>query len=736
MWRRYALLSLGVLLVVGTAAYVFYLDRLVARQFEGRRWNVPAKVYAAPVELYSGAAFSATAIVEELQRLQYREVSQVTRVGQYNHRNERITVHLRAAQFADERRPAMLIQITTAGKTVRSIYSDAVKDLAVVRLEPLYIGSVLPIESEDRVILAPEEVPAALPAALQAVEDKHFATHGGIHLKSMMRALWVNVRSGELRQGGSTLTQQLVKNYFLDSKKTLRRKLAEIVMAIALERRFSKADIMNAYINEVYLGQDGARAIHGFGLASQFYFGRPLGELDASQIALLVALVKGPSYYDPRRFPQRALERRNQVLQIISQSTLISQPLTVTARASGQYYPAFLDLVHRTLRRDYRDEDLRVAGLKIFTTLEPRAQSMAQDVAERELVRLERTQRGRKSSNALLEGAIVVTVPQSGEVVALVGGRRTGVSGFNRALDARRSIGSLIKPFVYLAALQDKGYHALTTLQDLPVTVRLSDNSNWQPRNYDGTYNGLVPLVYSLAESLNLATVNLGLSVGVANVAKKIRSFGFESAIPQVPALLLGALEASPLEVAQLYGGLASGGFRVPLRAVRAVISADGKTLKGYPLELTAVADANAVYQLNQMLTQVMQNGTGKGAYEILPRDLRVAGKTGTSSASRDNWFAGFSATHLAVVWVGDDANQATTWSAGRAALPIWSHVMAQLNTVSWDLPPPDTVYLAEVDYRTGEAVPDSCVTRTATVAVPSRVTIKTTADCPMQAVP
>jgi len=707
------------------ALYVLYLDHLVTHQFEGRRWTLPAQVYAAPLELYAGLALSAPELERELQRLHYQRAERPDHPGTYRLSGERLDVQLRAARFADETRPAALLSITSGAGGLQALRDGAGGDVPVLRLEPLLIGSIFPSHGEDRIIVTPQEVPPLLPAALKAVEDRKFDTHHGVDPSAMLRALWVNLRAHQIEQGGSTLTQQLVRSYFLSSRQTLSRKLREAVMAIALDAHFTKADLMNAYINEIFLGQDGSRAIHGFGLASQFYFGKPLSELDLSQIALLVAIVRGPSYYDPRRHPERVRLRRDLVLKVMAEQRIITapqasaaaqRPLGVSSRPAGAYYPAYLDFVRRTLRRDYRDEDLTKAGLQIFTSLEPRAQDEAERSLERELERLDRAH---KVPGARLEGAVVVTAPQSGDVIAIVGGRDVGYDGFDRALDARRSMGSLIKPFIYLAALESGHYTAATVVEDAPLDVKLANGTHWRPENFTHQVYGPVPVVRALSESLNLATVGVGLSVGTAKVAQTLQRFGLAQPPAQVPAMLLGAVDVAPIEAAQLFNGLANGGFRNPLRAVRAVISQDGKAVKAFPLQVSQVAAPAIVYQLDRMLVHVMDHGTGRPARALLPPNLAVAGKSGTSSDYRDSWFAGFSGSHLAVVWVGYDNDQPTGFTGSAGALPVWAHLMASLGTSSWNAPMPESLAEVQIEYPTGLRVVTGCAEDIVAVAVP-----------------
>ena len=725
------------IVVLAAVGYYIYIDRDVTHQFEGRRWTVPAQIYAAPQELYAGLPLLQADMEHELQRLQYRRVDRLEHPGTYREHGNRIDVALRPANFADEARPASILSINLNAEGLESLHDSAGKDVAIFRLEPELIGSIFPSHGEDRIIVTPQQVPALLPAALAAVEDRNFYRHHGVDPVGILRAMWTNVRAGQIEQGGSTLTQQLVKNYFLDSRRTAVRKIREMIMAVALEAHFSKADLMNAYINEIFLGQDGDRAIHGFGLASQFYFGKSLSELDLSEVALLVSIVRGPSYYDPRRHPDRARIRRDLVLRLMVERGVIKQtdaqaamhkPLGVTAKPGGTYYPAYLDFVRRTLRRDYRNEDLTREGLRIYTSLEPRAQDQAERALERELERLDHAH---KYPDAKLEGAVVVTSSQSGDVIAIVGSRNVGYDGFNRALDARRQIGSLVKPFIYLTALETGRYNASTVVQDTPVSIKLVNGKYWEPENFNKTANGPVPVVRALAESLNLATINVGMDVGLPKVAETLQRFGLPRAPAIVPSMLLGTVDATPIEVAQMYNGLANGGFRTSLRAVHAVISEDGKKIRAFPLDVTSVATPENIYQVDRMMEQVMARGTGKPAKSVLPANLVVAGKSGTSSEYRDNWFAGFSGSNVVVVWVGYDENMPTGFTGASGALPVWARLMAGLGTSSWNAPLPESLAETWIDFPTGLQVESGCASNDSTpIAVPVGTQIPLAPQC------
>ena len=735
--RGFAVLAL--LLLVAAIAVVAVLDHRVTAQFEGRRWTLPARVYAQPIDLYAGQQLSAKRFADELERLGYLAADRPERPGTYRRRGEQVSVFVREFRFADGPQAARALRIGFAGDAIATLEDAQGREVPVFRLDPLLIGSIFPMHGEDRIVVAPDEVPPLLPEALKAVEDRKFEQHHGVNPLAILRALFVNVRAGQIEQGGSTLTQQLVKSYFLDSRRTLGRKAEEAVMAFILESRFDKADIMNAYINEIYLGQDGKRAIHGFGLASQFYFGKPLAELDLPEIALMVAIVRGPSYYDPRRHAERALERRNLVLRVLAEQGVVSaadaehaakQPLGIAdaGRRGASYYPAFLDLVRRQLRRDYEESDLTEAGLTVFSTLDPLLQQKAEAALDEELERLDKS--GRKGAKGL-EGVVVVTTPQTGEVAALVGARRAAFDGFNRALDARRPIGSLAKPLVYLAALETGRYTPITFLADEPLDLKLPNGDHWKPQNFDKQFRGTVTVVRALTQSLNLPTVRLGLDVGLGKVARTFEELGLEERPAELPSMLLGATNLSPFDVAQMYNTLANGGFRSPLRAVRAVVDESGQALKAPELEVAEAVSPEAVYTLDRMLVEVMERGTGRVARRQLPAGLVVAGKTGTSNDYRDSWFAGFSGSHLVVTWVGHDDNSPTGLTGTTGGLAVWSRLMGSIVTSSFEPMLPEDLEHRWVDYFSGLETSPYC--DGSAVSLPFRVgtLLEANPECP-----
>jgi penicillin-binding protein 1B len=697
---------------LATVLYGSYLAWTATSEFEGRRWDIPAQVYASPLELYVGRALAAEDLVAELRRLGYREDPRLPGPGTFRLGLGRMELATRGFAFAADTEPERLVSIVFGGGRIAALRDASGKATPIVRLNPLLIGSLFPSHGEDRLIVAPENIPPLLTEALKAVEDRRFDSHFGIDPIAVARALFVNVTSGEIREGASTLTQQLVRSYFLTNERTWWRKLREAFMAVALEIRYSKEELLHAYVNEVYLAQDGGRAVHGFGLASQFYFGKPLGELDLHELALLVAEVRGPAYYDPRRHPERARERRNFVLQRMVDEGLASNDAVQKAaerdlgliannrRSSMQ--AAFLGLVRRQLGADYARDDLERTGLIVLATLDPAVQSAAERALAKGI-------EGLGKNAAAAEGAVVVTSPQTGEVRALVGGRDASFEGFNRALDARRPIGSLIKPAVYLAALESGRYSLASVVDDAPIVVELDNGDTWAPRNFDDQAHGLVPLVRALAESFNMATVRLGLDVGLEPIGATLEQLGLKGKPRLYPASLLGALELTPIEVAQVYNTIANGGFRVPLRAVRSVITEDGELKQRYEMKIEQAADPNAVYALNQALVQVMERGTGRNVRRQLPADLVVAGKTGTSDDLRDSWFAGFTSDHLIVTWLGADDNSPIGLTGSTGAARIWATLLSSLEAASYSAPPPPALEERWIDYLTGDPTAARC---------------------------
>ncbi len=715
---RKKLFVFGILAGLMLASYVVYLDFTVRSRFEGKRFALPARVYARPLELYPGLKLRATELLAEMSLLGYRETVRPRTPGTYHRSGRVVELVTRPFAFGNGRQESMALRVGFDDTGLQTLQRQADNTpLDLVRLDPAMIGGIYPGKNEDRVLVGLKDVPRQVVDALVAVEDNRYYRHHGIDPRGIARALFTTL-SGRGLQGGSTLTQQLVKNFYLTADRTLRRKLTEMVMAVLLEIHYSKEEILETYINEVYLGQDGNRAIHGFGLACSFFFDKPLEQISLPETALLVGLLKGPAYYNPRRHAQRALERRNLVLAEMAEAGFIAKEQLLAARTAPlgvidrpprgtSPYPAFIDLVLRQLRRDYREEDLRSEGLRIITTLDPRVQGMAEKSLTGRLAKLEASRGGRAAG---LQGALVVTSVHNAEVQAVVGDREPRYKGFDRALDASRPIGSLIKPIVYLTALQQPRQYTLATLlDDSPLVLKQAGTGDWEPQNYDKLSHGQVPLRTALAKSYNLSTVRLGLALGIAPVMDNLKRLGVGRELPAYAASLLGANALSPLEVTQVYQTIAAGGFRTPLRAISEVLTADGVPLQRYALEVEQVIDPASLYLLTVALQDVVQEGTARGLAAWLPSDLQIAGKTGTTDDFRDSWFAGFSGDRLAVVWIGRDDDQPTGLTGAAGAMAVWGDTMAGLDPEPLILPEPDNIERAWIDPASGLLSDSGC---------------------------
>lgn len=721
-WLRRGLgFSLRYLLPIALVSFVIgllVLDQVVKSKFSGSKWALPTHVYSRTLDLYAGLEISQNHLIWELKQLGYRRVQTASRPGQYAVGGQAIELHTRPFTFLDGEKPAQKARVRFRSDIITALSDGQGNKLSLLRLEPVKIGGIYPERAEDRILVRLEELPPYLADAIVAVEDRDFYQHHGISLTGIARAMWVNLSQGEFAQGGSTITQQLVKNFYLSQERSLSRKAIEALMAILLELHYSKAEILEAYINEIYLGQSGKRAIHGFGIASEYYFRQPLAELDVHQVALLVALAKGASYYNPRRHPERAKARRDVVLKVLKEQKII--PANVARQASStrldvtktpgitsNKYPDYLDLVKRQLRQDYDDEDLSQEGLRIFTYFDPQTQREVESSLTERLSAIESQQQLEANS---LEAASLVVRVGSGEILALTGGRERRFAGFNRVLDARRMIGSTIKPAVYLSALEQPQQYTLgSIIEDEPISLTSRKDEVWSPRNFDHTSHGPVPLYSALGNSYNQATARLGLDVGLKPVIDVLRRLGYEGYIPEVPALLLGGIGMTPYEVAKIYHTIAAEGFYTPLRAIHAVYSADNEALTRYPFEVEQRFSPTSMHLLHYALQVVMREGTGRSAYFQLPDSLIVGGKTGTSNEQRDSWFSGFSGNYLTVVWLGRDDNGPTPITGSSGALQVWAHIMSRLDNHSIPFARPDGVAYAWYDPQTGFASAEHC---------------------------
>ncbi|GAA0227646.1 MULTISPECIES: penicillin-binding protein 1B [Methylophaga] len=713
---RSSLLKIAFTLLVLLGLLTLFLDVQIRSQFEGKRWAVPAKVYARPLELYAGAPLSLSDLKIELKGLGYQFRSKAAQPGQAAFSSSKAIIATRGFRFSDGMEPARKLILDFNAEGVTRLRDYQGQDVPLVRLEPVLIGGIYPLNNEDRDLIQLKDAPPMLSEALIAIEDRDFYQHHGISPKGIARAMVANIKAGSFVQGGSTLTQQLIKNFYLTSDRSLVRKLLEIPMALLLELHYDKDDILEAYLNEVYLGQDGARAIHGFGLGAHYFFAQPLQELKLHQLALLAGLVKGPSYYDPRRHPERAKNRRNLVLKVLYEQDKITQQQYQQARNANldvvekgtllkEAYPAFLDLVKRQLRRDYRDEDLNSEGLRVYTSLDPITQRHAESSLKSTIASLQQHHGSKLKS---LQGSMVVTDPQTGEVLAVIGDKNTRYKGFNRALDSVRPIGSLVKPAVYLTALE-QGKTLASMVDDSSFTLTLPNGQTWKPQNFSKQSHEDVLLIDALAHSYNIATVRLGMEAGLDEVINTLNRLGIKRQLDAYPSLLLGAQGLSPLEVATMYQTIAANGFQTPARAIRTVTDSQGEALSSYPFQLRQTIDADDVYLIQTAMQEVTHSGTAASIYSSLPSHINTAGKTGTTDDQRDSWFAGFSNNRLAVVWLGQDDNSPLPFTGSGGALRVWKNFMRSQPLESFEAPLPDDIKWLWIDTQTGFLSAQEC---------------------------
>lgn len=688
-WRALLLpigLFLGGLLLGFLALYFWAIDRWLQHEFGRLSWREPTRVYARPLLLRPGMPLNSEALRVELDAAGYREGGRGP--GSFIAEGERFGLHTREFADLDGRQPARRLQLAIERGRLRTLGDGDGQPLREARIDPARIATLYGQERAERRLVALREVPPLLIAAVQAVEDRSFKDHAGIDVRGILRALFSNLRAGEVREGASTLTQQLVRNLYLTREQSWTRKLREAAYALCIEARFDKGRILEVYLNQVYMGQQGSQAVHGIGAGAEFWFGRELEDLEAQEIALLVGLIQGPALHDPRRHPERAKARRDRVLDQLAETGVLKQaqvvslkaePLGVTARSGLRINrtPAFVEVLQQQLARDYPAERLNGQGLVVLSTLAPMAQHAAEAAVAAQLPELSQAGKGID-----LQAAVVVSDTGSGELQAVVGGRDGGI-GFNRALAARRPVGSLLKPFVYLLALaQPQRFSLATPVEDAPINLRVSASQAWSPENVDRQSHGWVNLHQALIQSYNQATVRVGMAVGVERLADLIELLGGHAPAPH-PSLLLGATDMSPLLMTQLYQFIAAGGQVQPLRAVRGVLDGRGQPLSRYAQSLPAAHEEDALAA--RLVTWSLQEAARSGTARRLQADglgwLQPAGKTGTSNDGRDSWFAGWTGDRLAVVWVGNDQNQPTGLFGATGAMRLWSALFRSLPT-------------------------------------------------------
>jgi penicillin-binding protein 1B len=725
-WRRYLslrVIGLAAALVVGVAglALVSYSWAELAR-FERVEARRTAFVYAAPQPLAVGVHVRHADLAGILTRLHYTETRDAPQApGQYQRRPNEWQITLRGLPGAGE---AQRVKLQLKDDRIVRVTRDG-RDIGAASLEPEVLTSAGDRPGEEYRPIQLADTPLMLMQAVLAAEDHRFFEHKGVDARGLLRALWVNFRAGRVTQGGSTITQQLVKNRLLEPKRTLARKLDEAWLATLVEWRYPKERILEAYLNEIYLGQRGALAIRGIGAGARSYFRKELHQLTLGEAALLAGMLRAPNTYSPTTNPTRARERRDVVIGRMRELNFISaadaerarhEPLRVDhAAGSAQPAPYFTDYVRQELEARYGDDAFRTHDARIFTSLDLTLQRLAERAITRGLEKLEASRpKLRRGDDAhRLQAALVALDPATGQVRALVGGRDYQASQYNRATLARRQPGSAFKPFVYATALtvnEGRAFTAATFVDDSPLTLNLG-GTPWSPRNYEDRYLGRVTVREAFQQSLNAATVRLAHDVGLPLIVERARAFGLTGALEPVPSMVLGAFEVTPLELAGGYVPFANGGVRPSApRTVRAVHGRDGVIEPSEDQPSRTVLSPAEAYVMTSLLEGVIKSGTG-GAARTLGVPGAIAGKTGTTNDGRDAWFVGYSPGLLTAVWVGFDSNEPHGLSGAQAALPIWAEFMrpALEAYAPQGFTVPSGVLFSDIDLDTGKLANRFC---------------------------
>jgi penicillin-binding protein 1B len=675
-----------------------YLNSQVKQRFDGQLFELPTVVYARILTLAPGDLIGVKALRQELDALNYRKVSNPSYAGEYSASSTKVELIRRPFEFSDGPEPDRHVMLHFNGNEITRIQSlETDNDLGYLRLEPKMLGMLEKNSTEQRLFLRRVDFPEVMIDALIATEDRQFYQHDGIAPLAIARALVANIKAGRTVQGGSTLTQQLAKNLFLSRDRTIWRKLQEAYMALIIDYRYSKDRILEGYLNEVYLGQNGSEAIHGFGLASRLYFGLPLQELRLDQLALLVGMVKGPSYYNPQKNPERALERRDLVLKLMQEQEILSaqqyaeavaHPLDIQSNPHiANRKPAYFQQLSIELKEKVGDAFKSDMGLKVFTTLDPVSQQELERAVANRVPKL-----AVKHANEL-EAAAIAVDRQSGEIRAMVGGKNTSYDGYNRVLNASRQIGSLAKPAVYLTALQHpESYNLATSLVDKPFSLKLDDGQVWSPKNYEKEYLDAVPLYLALARSINIPTIRLGMALGIDKVTETLVNLGVDlDEIRPVPSMFLGAFSLTPFHVAQMFQTLTNSGNKSILSALRTVVDSDGNVL--YQSMPKSVASVNE--QAAWLTTYAMKQGVIKGTGRYLSANFgwaSLAGKTGTTNDTHDSWFVGVDGREVTTIWVGRDDNNPTGLTGASGALRVYAEYLQQRPPQVLNIPLPDGI--------------------------------------------
>ena len=719
-WRRRFLGALLLLAIAGTAWLVWPFWQL-SGQFENRAVKQPSRLYARSHRLAVGRSEDPAKLIGELEDLGYRRNKEGKLAkGELAWDGRTLRIHLRALPTPYGWNNGGLLEARFSGRHLDTLVwrGTAVEE---ADLEPPLLFSFYGPDRQERRPVALDELPDQLVLAVLAAEDARFYEHPGLSLTGILRAAWVNVRGGGIRQGGSTLTQQLVKNLFLTQDRTLARKAREAALALLIDWRFDKREILDAYLNEIYWGSSGGINLMGVGSAAWAYFGKEPAQLGLCESAVLAGMISSPGGYSPVSRPEKSLERRNWVLGRMGELDWLAtdrmtaaqaMPLCVAPQSVGTRHAAyFRDRAAAEVRRRFGVGELADKGYRVLSTLDLWDQVSAEEMVDWGLGSLEEGWEKDHKGSGGLQAALVSLDPRTGEILAYVGGRDYGSSQFDRAGSAERQAGSAFKPVVYATAFEDRVAAPSTMLEDAPLTVALAAGNQWAPQNSNNQYRGWVSTRTALEDSLNVPTARLALQVGLSRIVQMAKAMGISTRLQPVPALALGAFEVTPLELASVYSVVAAGGVRREVHGIRGLLDPEGQPVEGRPLDpAQRVISPQATFLLTSVLQGVLDRGTASSV-RAQGLDARLAGKTGTTNDRRDSWFSGFSSDRVSLVWIGYDDNSTTRLSGARAALPIWARFTWKVApTGGYSLfPQPGGITSAVIDPLSGELATDAC---------------------------
>ena len=707
--------------------YITFLYLIVTDRFEGKKWQLPSKIYSDSLNLYPGIDINAASLMDRLNRLNYYRTASEPRQGEYRLSGEMLDIYLHNFIYPNRPTTGFPLRLYLKNSVIERMENITTKEeLFSVEIEPELITAIFEGGWEERNLVKLTGAPKHLTDAIVIIEDLRFYEHFGIDPRSVARAILANLKKAGVSQGGSTITQQLVKNFLLSHKRTFRRKINEAIMALIVETRYSKDEILEAYINEIYLGQNGSVGIFGVGEAARFYFSTEVSQLSLGESALIAGLIRSPNGYSPYTNMNKARSRRNIVLSKMHEKgritddeyrAALSEPIEVRRyQIRENDAPYFVDYVRKQLQENYPESVLTGDGLQIFTTLDPHLQKIAEDSLKNGLLDLEKKypKLKRKEADEAIQGGILVIQPQTGYIRAMIGGRDYKVTQFNRITQAKRQPGSVFKPIVYLAALSPSSdgrpkFTPSSIIDDSEITINF-ENQEWSPNNYDKKYYGHVTLRTALEKSLNVATVKIAQEAGTDEIIKTAKALGIESPLLNIPSIALGTVELTPLEIGIAYSTIANNGIRPTPVSIKDVIDKDGNVIEKKQLEMEKSASPQAAFILTHLMKGVIDNGTAIGVRQ-LGFNRPAAGKTGTTSDFKDAWFVGYTPELLCLVWAGFDQQDLINLSGSQAALPIWTGFMKgalDKKEVS-DFLPPQGIIFKKVDRRSGLLANETC---------------------------